>query len=126
MLIIIWSAFERGELNTHGLGRDFVFILMIVVPIAAAGIIVFGLPLMFMVRRLGWISTIVRFKFFGVAVGVIWAIIVGLVLNFRVEAFGFAALIGGVNGLVVAWLWLNIVDKFRASQRHQNLVGEAS
>ena len=124
-LALVWGLFENGVPDLQKLVAESLFLLAFVIPIAAFGITFFGLPVLFVVRRFGWISSIARFKLFGAAIGAAWAIIAGLFLSFRLEALWFTALIGAVNGLLVAWLWLNIVDKFRASQRHQNPIGEA-
>ncbi|MBK7163209.1 MAG: hypothetical protein IPH79_12330 [Sphingomonadales bacterium] len=127
MLFMAWGVFESDtEINWHSVPRDFAILLAFVVPIAAAGITFFGLPLLFIVRRLGWISTINRFRLFGAVVGAFWAVAVVVLFELRWEGVWFMILIGSVNGLVVASLWLNIVEKHRASQRHQTPTGEIS
>ena len=123
-LFVIWTAFENGVPIWDSLARDFAFLLIFVVPTAAAGITFFGLPLLVVVRRLGWVSTINRFKFFGMTAGAFWAAAVVILFQLRIEAIWSMILIGGVNGFLVALLWLHIVEKFRASQRHQNPIGE--
>jgi hypothetical protein len=125
-LFVIWAAFENDARNWNSLPRDFAILLVFVVPIAAAGIAFFGLPLLFVVRRLGWVSTINRFKLFGAITGAFWAAAVAILIQLRPEVIWFMILIGGVNGFLVAWLWLNIVEKYRASQRYQYPIGEAS
>ena len=121
-----WGVFENGIPDPSKLLRELAFLLIFVIPIAAVGITFFGLPMLFIARRLGWISTIFRFKLFGATIGAVWAVVASLLLNIRFEVLWFTTMIGAVNGLIVAWLWLTIVDKFRASLRHQSLFGEIS
>lgn len=99
------------------------FLLMFVVPIAAAGIIIFGLPLLSFVRYLGLISTPRQLIEFGAVAGATWGAIAHWILGFRVEALLMTIPLGGFNGIIVAVLWLGIVHKFRLSQSHDVLVG---
>jgi hypothetical protein len=124
LMFLAWGGFQVEGINWLSLPRDFVVTLIFITPIAAAGITFLGLPLLFILRRYGWIQTIRRFKVFGVIAGMIWAVVASLVIEIRAEVIWLMAVIGGVNGLLTALLWLNIVEKFRASQRHKIPNGE--
>ena len=99
------------------------FFLMFVAPIAAAGIIFFGLPLLSFFRYLGLISTPRQLIAFGAVAGASWGAIVHGILGLRVEALLMTIPLGGFNGVIVAVLWLGIVHKFRLSRSHEVLVG---
>jgi hypothetical protein len=114
--MLLYGAFDGGPWNTASAVRDSVFFLIFVMPIAATGILLFGLPTLAVVRRMGWISSIRRFRLFGVVAGAAWALLVCWLTNVRIEMYWLMITIGGVNGLVVAVIWLQIVEKFRAAQ----------
>jgi hypothetical protein len=115
-LILLRGALDGIPWNIHSVARDAVFLLIFVTPIAAAGILLFGLPSLAIVRRMGWISSIMRFRLFGIIAGGVWALLICLLINVRPEMYLFMILVGGVNGLLVAWIWMRIVEKFRAEQ----------
>lgn len=113
----------QGGFPVSQIFQAFGFYLMLVVPIAAVGIIFFGLPLLSFVRYLGLISTPRQLITFGGAAGAAWGAIANWFLGIRVEALLMTIPLGGFNGVIVAALWLGIVHNFRLSQSHDVLVG---
>jgi hypothetical protein len=118
-LFMTWTVFENGAPDWQRLPRDFLALLIFMVPIAVVGVAFFGLPLLFIVRRLGWVSSITRLKLFGILAGAAWGICMYFLFEMRVGVAWLMISIGALNGFLVAWFWLNIVEKFRASQSAQ-------